>query len=213
MFRHELVAQELRNSIGKWIGLFEASHDSEEDGRLKTMFMVLSQTVNKRGLPSEQQSMVDESQAKGAIEFHQNEDAVQAVLGILNVVAANPLTAVIKRLIASFSKFLYLTRSKNEDLSMFFYCSRKAAAEGSQQTSLSPSSQIGQVMPFTLLNNANLDEHVLSSAKLQLMAHCNARHDAALLSAVYMPDSCSWTNILLQKFMVELIIELQVIKV
>lgn len=175
MFRPDLDVQEWRKSIGKWVDLLKAAHDTGEDGRLKTIFRILGQTLYQRGLPPEQQSIVDEAQAKGVIDFHQTDNPVQAVLGIVNVVAVDPPMATVTRLIGSFNKVSSLKRSKNEDLSMFVSRFRGAAAEHLQQTSSSPSSQIGQVMAITLLNNANLDENVLTNAKLQLIALAEER--------------------------------------
>lgn len=86
------------------------------------------------------------------------------------VVAVDPPMAMVRRRIGFFNKALSLRRSKNEDLSLLISPFRGVAAEHIQQTGSCSSSQIVQVLAIILLNNANLDENVLTSANLQRIA-------------------------------------------
>lgn len=74
------------------------------------MFKVFGQTLDQRGLPLEQQSIVDEVKAKEVIAYHQTEDPVKVVLDIVNMVAMDPPNAMVTRVIGSFIKPSFLRR-------------------------------------------------------------------------------------------------------
>lgn len=141
--------------------LIKATHDAGEDKKIKTTYKILGQTLYQRGLPEEQQSIVDEAHSKGRIHFHRKDDPVQAVFEIVKVVVIDPPIAVFTRLISSFNKIESIKRRSNEDLSSFASRFRDAAAEHLQHTYATSSFQVGQVFAITLLNNANMDENML----------------------------------------------------
>ena len=98
-----------------------------------------------------------------------------AVRDIVNLIAIDPLIAMVSKLINSFHRVSTCRQKKNEDLSVFVSRFRGLAAEHLMHSNASTSSQIGEVLAITLLNNANLEERTLTNAKLQLISLAEAR--------------------------------------
>lgn len=92
-----------------------------------------------------------------------------------SILPVDPPIAMVSRLISSFDKVSSCRRKKNEDLSVFVSRFRGLAAEHLMHSNASTSSQVGEVLAITLLNNANLEEGTLTNAKLQLISLAEAR--------------------------------------
>jgi len=167
--------QDWRNRVGKWVSLMKAAHDEGEDRTYKTLFKILGRTLYERALPGDQQALVDEAQAKGEINYLQTDDPVQAVRDIVRIVAVDAPIAMVTRLISSFQKVTSCQRKKNEDLRIFVSRFRGLAAKHLMSANASSSSQIGEVLAITLLNNANLEDGTLTNAKVALINLAEAR--------------------------------------
>lgn len=90
---------EWRKKVGRWLNLLKTAHDSGNDRSFHTMFKILVQTLYTRGLPLEQQSIVDEAQSKGIIDYMQTVDPVKATLDVVNVVTVDSPIATVTRLV------------------------------------------------------------------------------------------------------------------
>ena len=97
----------------------KAAHDNGKDRHFQTIYKILSRALFEKGLPPDQQAMVDEAQAKSTIDFLQTSDPVAAVRDIVDTVAVDLPIAMVTRLISSFQKVTSCRRSKNEDLRVF----------------------------------------------------------------------------------------------
>ncbi len=76
---------------------------------------------------------------------------------------------VVTRLIYSFNRVSSCTRRPSESLSSFVTRFTGLASEHITQAGSSPKSKVGEVLAITMLNNANLWDTTLSSAKIQLI--------------------------------------------
>ena len=141
-----------------------------------TVFATLANHLYDRGLPSEQQSIVDEAQLKGIIDYKQD-NQIAAVRDIIELVAVDSPIANVSRLITSFHRVTNCRRHRNKDLRAFVSRFRGLAADHLMHGGLSSSSQVGEVLAITLLNNANLSEETLTNTKLQLFALAKERDD------------------------------------
>ena len=93
----------------------------------------------------------------------------------MDTVAVDSPITMVTRLISSFQKVTTCRRSKNENLKVFVSRFRGLAETHLLHATASPSSQIGEVLAVTLLNNANLDEGTLINATSALITHAEAR--------------------------------------
>ena len=169
---------EWRRNIARWVDTISTAASKGSDRLYQTIFATLANHLYDRGLPSAQKSIVDEAQAKGLINYKQ-EDQVAAVKQIVELIAVDPPIAVVSRLISSFNAVTNCRRQRNEDLGTFVSRFRGLAADHLMHGGLSSSSQVGEVLAITLLNNANLSEETLTSAKLQLISLAQARETKA----------------------------------
>ena len=87
----------------------------------------------------------------------------------------DPPIAVVSRSISSFNAVTSCRRNRNEDLGTFVSRFHSLAPDHIMHGGLSSSSQVGIVITITLLNNVNLSEETLTSAKLQLISLAQAR--------------------------------------
>ena len=168
--------QEWRRDISRWIDTIRSAALKDSDRMYKTIFATLANHLYDRGLPSEQKSIVDEAQLKGLIDYKQD-DQIAAVREIIELIAVDSPIAVVSRLISSFHRVTDFCRRRNEDLRSFVSRFRGLAADHLMHGALSSSSQVGEVLAITLLNNANLSEETLTSAKLQLIALAKEREE------------------------------------
>lgn len=162
--------REWRLCAGKWVNLIETAHDAGNDRTVHTTFKVLVQKIYTRGLPGEQQKIVDEAQKNKKINYLNLENAVQVAPNIAKIVVADPQTSKVRRLIASFNKVSNYLWKNDEDIYVFVSCLRVTAAEHLEHSNPFSSSQIGQLIAINILNNANLDESTLTQCKLSLIS-------------------------------------------
>ncbi len=87
---------------------------------------------------------------------------------IIDLVAVEPAMVVVTSLIDSFNRVPSCTRRPSESILSFVTRFTGLASEHLMQTGSSPTSKAGEVLAFTMLNNANLGGTTLSSAKIQL---------------------------------------------
>jgi len=175
--------QEWRRDVARWVDTIAAAAEKGSDRLYKTVFATLANHLYDRGLPNAQKSIVDEAQAKGDIDYKQD-DQIAGVRDIIELIAVDPPIAVVSRLISSFNQVTNCRRRRNEELSTFVSRFRGLSADHLMHGGLSASSQVGEVLAITLLNNANLSEETLTNAKLQLIALAQARDDHALAPTV-----------------------------
>ena len=97
------------------------------------------------------------------------DDPVQTVLKIFNIVAVDAPIAQITRLINTYQSVISCTRKKDERLSIFASRFRGLASKHLRYCGASTSSQTGQILAITLLNNTRLGEIVLTNAKVKLI--------------------------------------------
>lgn len=80
---------------------------------------ILGQALYTRGLPCEQQAIVDEAQSKVTMDSTQTVNPVMAVSDIVKIVAVDPPIAKVTSLIPSFNRVMYCRRSKLDKLPVF----------------------------------------------------------------------------------------------
>ena len=174
-FSADCDLQEWRRRVGRWVDIVKTAQDNGTDRHVQTIYNIFGRALFERALPPDQQTMVDEAQAKGTIDYLQTSDPVATVRDIVDTVAVDPPIAMVTRLISSFQKVTSCRRSKNEDLRVFVSRFRGLAATHLLHAIASSSSQIGEVLAVTLLNNANLDEGTLIIATSVLITLAEAR--------------------------------------
>ncbi len=140
----------------------------------KSLRATLACQLYNVGLNHSQQRQVDYAQCQGLINYKQD-DQVKAVQEIIDLVAVEPPMVVVTRLIDSFNRMSSCTRRASESLSSFVTRFTGLASEQLMQVGSSPTVKIGQVLAITLLNNANLGDSTLSSAKIQLIKAAQSR--------------------------------------
>lgn len=153
--------------VGKLVDLVKFAHDSGAKRSYHTLFKIIGQTLYTRGLPREQQAIVYEAQDKGTINYTQTDNPVDAVHYIVKVFVAYPPIPSVTSLITSFNRFTSYHRKLNGEFAVFVYRFRTLDDTHLEHKNASPSSQIGQLLAITLLNNANLDENTLTQCQLQ----------------------------------------------
>ena len=170
--------QEWRREVARWVDFITTAADKGQAKAYPTVKATLARHLYERGLPRAQKSVVDEAQAQRKLDYRQD-DQVKAVSEIVELLAVDPPIAVVTRLISSFKDVTSCKRKKNEELVSFVSRFQGLAAEHLMHAGPSNSSQIGEVLAITLLNNADLAEQALTNAKLQLISHAEARDGEA----------------------------------
>ena len=156
------------------------AHDKGEDRSLKTQYKLLGRILYSQALPEAQRARVDEEIANGNISLSDNDDVgnpIKVVLSIVNLVAIDPPTARVTRLFSSYQDVMNCGIRRDENLSNFVSHFRGLADKQLMHAHASPSSQTGQVLAITLLNNVNLDEGTLINAKSDLIKYAKNRKD------------------------------------
>ena len=165
-----------RKQVANWVDLVATAAEKGSDKLYKTVFATLGRQLYDRGLPQAQMSIVDEAQQRGLIDYKQ-EDQVKAVKEIVDLIAVDPPIAVVTRLIDSFNQVTNCRKRRGEDLNSFVSRFQGLAAEHLMHAGATSSSQIGEVLAITLLNNAALDESTLTNAKLRLISLAESRRE------------------------------------
>ena len=140
-----------------------------------TNFALLGRMFYNEALPEPQKSLVDDEISKGLLNLYNDDDPVKTVLVMVNIVAVDGSLAQVSRLISTYQSVVSCTRKKDERLSIFASRFRGLASKHLRHCGVSPSSQTGQVLAITLLNNARLEELTLTNAKMQLIALAEER--------------------------------------
>ena len=83
---------------------FKATNENGSDLHFQTIFKILGGTLYELSLPPDQQTMMDEAQAKKAINYLQLDDPVAAVRDSMETIALYPPIAMVSRLINYFLK-------------------------------------------------------------------------------------------------------------
>lgn len=135
------------------------------------MFKLLSRTIYFRVA---QKAIVDETQSNRLVNYLQMTDPIDAALQIFKLVAVDPHIAMVSLLISSHQKITSCRRNRHEKFSTFVLRFQCLAVNHFLPTNALSSSQIGEVLAITLFNNANLEEVILTNAKLQLISHAEA---------------------------------------
>lgn len=138
----------------------------------------LGRTLYECGLPAFQESIVDKAQSKAQPKAHidyKQEDQVQAVREIVDLIAVDPQISGVSRLISSFNICKWCERKNNGDLTMFILRLGVIAADQLVQVIASSSSQIGEVLAITLLDNAKLIGGTITNAKISLISRAEER--------------------------------------
>ena len=118
---------------------------------------------------------MDDEIAKNEINLHNDTDPVKTMLAIVNTVAVDSPISQVTRLINTYQSVISCTRKKDEHLSLFASRFRGLASNHLRYCGASPSPQTGKVLAITLLNNARLDDIVLTNAKMQLISLAQER--------------------------------------
>ncbi len=127
------------------------------DGVYKTLFETLDRHFYDRGLPTAQQSIVDEAEVKRIVDC-MKDDKIKSVREIIELIAVDPPIVMISRLITSFSVLSSCVHCKNDDFPIFVSQLRGSGAEHLMHYVVLPSYQMAEVLEIVLLNNANLEE-------------------------------------------------------
>ena len=130
-----------RKKVASWVDLIATAASKGNDNFYKTVFCTLGRHLYDRGLRQAQQSLVDEAQEQGKIDYRQ-EDQVKAVHEIVDLVAQDPPIAVVTRLIDSFNKVTSCKHKSNEDLNRFVSRFHGLVAEHLMRAGSSNHSQI-----------------------------------------------------------------------
>lgn len=159
------------------------AHDNGTDEKLKTQFKLLGRILYSQGHASFQRSLVNKEILKENLSFSCISDPVRTVFAIFCLVVVNPPTAHVTRLLSSFQDVMQRRRSSSESLMSFATRFRSKASRHLSDAHTSPSSQFGEVLAITLLNNANLDEGPLRtqgfiSSVMANIESCKRNHPA-----------------------------------
>lgn len=126
---------------------------------------------------------------------------MKGVQQIVNLLAVDHPIAVVTRLITSFNKVESFRRGKEENLNRFVDRFRGLASDQLMHAGASSSSQIGEVLAITLLNNANLEEGILANANMQLTSLAEPRGNYPSINTLVVktstsskPTSKHWSN-------------------
>ena len=113
--------------------------------------------------------MVDDAVQKGLIKLGHTENPVQTVLDIVNLVAVDHPIGMVSRIKSSFQKVMSCHQGRTESLNSLVFRFRRLAAKYMNHKGADASSQTGQMLAITLLNNTKLDESTTQNAMLQLL--------------------------------------------
>lgn len=165
---------EWHKKVGKWVNQLKTAHESRNAGSFDTMYEIDCQKLYTRGLPSEQQSIADESQSKKLIYCLQATDLVKAALDVGIVVAVDPPIAKDTMLIF-FNRVTKCRRAKSEYISVFLSRFHGLVATHSDYKNVPLSSWSGPILAVGLLKNASFGESALTLWKLQLISLAESR--------------------------------------
>ena len=162
-----------RKAVAEWVDLVSTAAAHSHDHHFKTVNATLGRQLY-RAPSASQRSIVDEAQARGAINFRQ-ENQLKAVEEIVKLLATDPPMAIVSRLISTFSKVTSCKRKPKEDLNQFTSRFWGLAADHLMHANASSSSQTAEMLAIILLNNSLLPDDTLTAAKLELIRIAESR--------------------------------------
>jgi hypothetical protein len=156
-----------RKAVAEWVDLVTTAASQSSDRHFKTVRATLGLQLY-RALSASHRSVVDEAQARGAINYCQD-DQVVAVNELVQLLATDPPMAVVSRLISTFNKVISCKRRPKENISTFVSRFWGLAADHLMKVGASSSSQKAEMLAIILLNSACLQEETFTAAKLELI--------------------------------------------
>jgi hypothetical protein len=162
-----------RKAVAEWVDLVSTAAAHSHDHHFKTVNSTLGRQLY-RALPTSQRSIVDEAQARGAINFRQ-ENQLKAVEEIVKLLATDPRMAIVSRLINTFSKVISCKRKPKEDINECTSRFWGLAADHLMHADASTSSQTAEMLAIILLNNYLLPDDTMTAAKLELIRIAESR--------------------------------------
>jgi hypothetical protein len=162
-----------RKAVEEWVDLVTTAANQSSDRHFKTVRATMGRQLY-RALPLSHRSVVDEAQARGIINFRQ-EDQLKAVEELVKLLATDPPMAIVSRLITTFNKVVLCKRKPNESLKVFVTRFWGLAADHLMHAGASSSSQTAEMLAIILLNNASLQDETLTAAKLELIRVAESR--------------------------------------
>ena len=89
MFDPSNYLQEWRRDVSRWVETITVAAEKGNDRVYKTLAATPTRHFYDRSLPSAQKSIVDEAQAKGFINYNQD-DQIAAIREIIEFIAVDP---------------------------------------------------------------------------------------------------------------------------
>lgn len=176
-FSTDSDVQEWRKRVADWVATMKDAFDKGEDRNLKPQYWLMGRILFNQ-LPTFQQNMVDEAVKKRLINLGTSDDPndpIQTVISIVNLVAFDHPVAMVTRITASFQRVMSCRQGKKETLKKFVSRFYGLSAKYMGHLGASPSSQTGQMLAITLLNNADLDETTSTNAMCRLLEMATTR--------------------------------------
>lgn len=102
IFRPNGAFQEWRKDVAYWVSTMKDAHDNKTDEKLKTQLELFGRILYSQGLTSCQRFLVDKEIRTGNLSLSSSFDPVCTVLAIVYLVAVDPPTAHVTRLLNSF---------------------------------------------------------------------------------------------------------------
>jgi hypothetical protein len=118
--------------------------------------------------PASQRSIADEAQARGAINFRQ-ENQLKAVERIAKTLAADPPMAIVSRILNTYSKVISCKRKPKREVNQFSSRFWGIAADHLMHANTSTPSQTAEMLDIILLENSLLPDDTMTTAKLDLV--------------------------------------------
>lgn len=165
-----------RKKVATWADFIKYGADKGEDRQIKTIWATLAQNLYE-SLPDEQRMVIDHALEQDKEFSLHNPDQMEAVQQIVDKIAKDPPTTVVTRLMNSFVKVQNCKRNKDMSFNSFVSKFMALASEHLIHSGGTSTSQVGEVLAFTLLNNANLEKATHQTAKMQLIQTAAERQD------------------------------------
>jgi hypothetical protein len=162
-----------RKAVAEWVDLVDTAAREPNDRQFKTIRATLGRQLY-RALPASHRSVVDEAQARGLVNYRQ-ENQLRAVDELVELIATDPPMAVVSRLINTFNKVVGCKRKPKEAINTFVSRFWGLAADHLMHAGTSSSSQTAEMLAIILLNNASLQDETLTAAKLELIRLAESR--------------------------------------
>jgi len=171
-----------RKRVAGWADYIKVGAELGQSRHIKTMWVTLAQNLYE-SLPDEQRMVIDHALEEDKDFSLYNADQMQTVQQIVDKIAKDPPTTVVTRVMTSFVKVQNCKRPRDMKFTTYVSKFMALASEHLIHTGGTSRSQVGEVLAFTLLNNANLEKATHQTAKMQLIQTATERqqsHEDAL---------------------------------